>query len=167
VQGSPHLRRSFFAVLGCAVLGLPGCVHTVHPEPSAAVQEARQRLAARQAAPARRSVCDGQLDELRADVSFVYGKADLDSLGRGSLDEAKAWLGCHPGALVAVAIKAEQHYRNPTLENELNTARGQVVMGYLAAAGVPDGRIVRVTPADDVLTVPAARLWIVANGNGF
>ena len=150
------------------MLGLPGCVHTVNPPPSQAVQDVHQRLAARAGGPAAaRNACEGLPDEVEAEVSFVYGKSDLDDFGRGRLADTKVWLACHPDARVAVKVKPEPHYRNPQLEADLTAQRGAAVLAYLQAAGIPETRILKVSAADDVLTVPSARLWLVANGNGF
>jgi outer membrane protein OmpA-like peptidoglycan-associated protein len=168
VPRGPLPGRSALAALVVSALAVAGCAHRIEPTPSAAIEAVHQRLAARAATPPPQGgACEGQPAELSAEVSFVYGKPDLDDSGRGQLAEAKAWLACHPAALVTVAAKVEHHYRNPDLEQALTAQRSQAVVDDLKAAGIPAQRILQVSPVDDALTVPSARLRLVANGNGF
>lgn len=126
-----------FAVIGSALAAaaaLCGCMtERAHPQPSAAVLEAR---AARSASTA---ACD-PIADAPVSASFAFQTAELSLVGQQRLDEAVKVLACHPSAVVVIEASADQ--RGTEAEQaRLAQQRRAAVAAYLAQAGVPPGRI--------------------------
>lgn len=102
---------------------------------------------------------------LELEVPFAYAETGLTETAQVRLAELGAWLWCHPGAPVALAVVTEPHYRQPDKERDLVAARRQTVVAYLHDRGVGRDRL---SASDDLAApVPAGTARLRLRGRGW
>jgi hypothetical protein len=89
---------------------------------------------------------------LELEIPFAFAETDLTETGRKQLAELGAWLWCHPGAPVTLAVLTESHYQRPAKERDLADGRRRTVVAYLRDRGLSEDRL---TLSDD-LAAPVA-----------
>jgi len=103
---------------------------------------------------------------LDLEVPFAYAETGLTETGHARLAELGAWLWCHPGGRVVVAVTTEPHYKQPDVERDLSAGRRQIVEAYLHDRGVGGDRLAT-SDAQDLRAPPptgVARLNLRGRG---
>lgn len=132
------LRRHLTGLLALAAAALLSGCATPHLKPkiSQAVLDAR----AHRNAPAAPACPTAPLAEVSPVLAgFPFDEATLADWLRQSLEPSARWLACH-STLTVIKPDADGH-GTAAEQDRLAAARGAAVRDYLAAQGVPAGRI--------------------------